>query len=564
MRRATLILLCWLAWVTDVVAEETVFTQNLPAFELQAGALMDSAREALTQGDAQAAIQIFGQLLKLPPNAYSQDAQELIGLARERSGDIVKARMEYQLYLQLYPDSDGAQRVRQRLANLEEFSPAPTLKSPTPAKPQQAWSLYGGWSQYYYGGRLHSESQGISSDSTDQSALTSSLDLTGRYRSERYDNRLVLRESYTRNFLSGQSDKQRLNAAYYEVKNRQQAHWIRLGRQAGNSSGILGRFDGVMGVYALSPSLRLGAATGQPAEYKIDSRRQFYGLNLELGPYAQHWSGNLYTIEQRVDRINDRRAVGGELRYVHERASSYTLLDYDSGFKRFNIAMWQANWQSQSGAAVNALVDLRKTPSLQTSNAFAGEATTSMNTLLTSVNEAELRRRAQALTATAYFYLLGFSYPLSPRWQLGADARISYITGTQGSGTQPATPSTGSIYTYTAQAVRQAWLSARDILIANTSLTLAPSYQGQSWSLNHVAVLRDVWTLDSSLRYYLQRDDSGSRLKRWTPTLRGGYRWQERLTLESELGLEKTQNQNAGETDSSDRWFFFLGYRWDI
>ena len=41
-------------------------------------------------------------------NVFSQEAQEFIGFAREKDGDAARARAEYELYLQLYPDSPAA------------------------------------------------------------------------------------------------------------------------------------------------------------------------------------------------------------------------------------------------------------------------------------------------------------------------------------------------------------------------------------------------------------------------------------------------------------------------
>ena len=54
-------------------------------------------------------------------------------------------------------------------------------------------------------------------------------------------------------------------------------------------------------------------------EYKVDYRRQFYGINLDVGPIFDNWSGNAYYINQRVGDIKDREAIGGELRYFKWR-----------------------------------------------------------------------------------------------------------------------------------------------------------------------------------------------------------------------------------------------------
>ena len=87
----------------------------LPEVADQAAVLMPKAQEAFNAANYELAISSFNQILLLPPNAYSQEAQELIGLARERNGELAKAKAEYDLYLKLFPDGPGADRVRQHL-----------------------------------------------------------------------------------------------------------------------------------------------------------------------------------------------------------------------------------------------------------------------------------------------------------------------------------------------------------------------------------------------------------------------------------------------------------------
>ena len=93
----------------------------------QAGDLVERSRAALTRGDNASAIQLLTKILQLPPNRHSQEAQELIGLAHERHGEPARAKKEYALYLRLYPEGEGTERVRQRLANIETAPATKTL-----------------------------------------------------------------------------------------------------------------------------------------------------------------------------------------------------------------------------------------------------------------------------------------------------------------------------------------------------------------------------------------------------------------------------------------------------
>jgi len=48
--------------------------------------------------------------------------QELLGLARERSGQLAHAKAEYEEYLRRYPSGEAAERITRRLATLRAAS----------------------------------------------------------------------------------------------------------------------------------------------------------------------------------------------------------------------------------------------------------------------------------------------------------------------------------------------------------------------------------------------------------------------------------------------------------
>ena len=102
----------------------TIVATPTTEVEREAAKLSRDARTALETGDFENAVVLLNRLLNLPPNAWSEEAQEQIGLARERLGEIAKAKAEYELYLKLYPDGPGAARIQQRLAALS-IAPGP-------------------------------------------------------------------------------------------------------------------------------------------------------------------------------------------------------------------------------------------------------------------------------------------------------------------------------------------------------------------------------------------------------------------------------------------------------
>jgi len=546
----------------------------------QASNLLEQSRAALTRGDNNAAIQLLNQLLQLPPNQHSQDAQELIGLAHERNGEVAKAKREYKLCLELYPDWSGAERVRQRLADLETAPKAQALIAPK-KKEVSVSTAYGSLSQYYYRGNSRVDSTetpivGPSQPlptltSLDQSALINNLDLTGRFRSGDYDNRIVIRDSYELNFLPDTENKNRMYAAYAEVRNKPYELSGRLGRQPGNSAGVLGRFDGISAGYGILPKWRINVVAGEPVDFNpINSDKQFWGTSLDAGTFAEHWNGSAYYINQTIDGIIDRQAVGAELRYFDPSRSLLSLVDYDVSYGVLNIALLQGTYQVGSKTSLNLLIDHRLAPVMQTSNALINEINTSISSFLQQgMTEEQLRAQAEARTPTSDLIMIGATHNFNATWQLGGDIKRYNISGTPASGAPPATPiaaqpGTGDVYAYTLQGIATGLLTKRDVSVLSLSYLTSDTYNGESISFNNRTLIQDKWTVDLSLVYYQQQDNLGTDSTRLTPIVRLGYRWRDRITFEIEAGMEKGETTNRDLTEDSTRNFYMLGYRWDF
>lgn len=542
----------------------------------EALALMDKARAALARGDNRSAIIALDKLLRMPPNRYSQDAQEFIGLARERAGETAAARKEYQLYLRLYPAGEGADRVRQRIAALDATTapPSPVFKAAKP-RVEVLSTVIGNLSQHYYHGAskvdttemiptASSQNQATLTQ-TDQSALVTSLNLTHRYRSESFDNRLVIRDTHTKNFLTGQKDTNRLSALYYEVKDRKRDYSARLGRQPGSSGGVLGRFDGATAGYNFTPKWRVNVVGGEPVDISYDTDLKFHGASVDWGPFAEHWGGSLYTMLQKADGVTDRNAVGGELRYFDPAFTVYSLYDYDTEFAASNIMLLQGNWTGGNGASAHVLYDKRKTPSLTLTNALLGEMDTSIESQLQTKTYDQLKQQARDLTSTTDMVSVGVSQSLGTRWQLGFDVQSAHTSATVGTINQPAQPDTGDIRTYTGNVIGSGLFTQRDVNVLSLSRIDAPDYTGNSYSLTNRLLWGPSWGLDITLSWYNQHNTvTDTRLDRFAPVLRPSYKWKENITLEAEFGEERTTTRSPTTEDKTRRRYWSLGYRWDF
>jgi hypothetical protein len=547
------------------------------AVEQKAKQLFDSARGALKQGQASVAVETLNQLLNLPPNQQSQAAQELIGEAREKNGEYAKARVEYELYLKLYPDAPDVRQVKAKLANLPAEAYAKVL--PQAVRKQavgERMMVYGSFSQSYYSGWFHTDTATANGaniivdtlSGTDQSMLITSLDLTGRKLTENTDTRIVVRDDYRSNFLSNTKNDNRLSSFYVEQSARDRSYLYRLGRQAGTAGGILGRFDGAWLGYSLNPTWRINGVMGIPVDfYNTDAERKtFAGLSVDLTRLPEQWSGSGYFIEQRVGSVVDRQAVGIEAHYFDTKRNYMGQLDYDRMFKEVNIAMFQGNWMNQAGDNYTLLADHRKSPTLQLTNALLGQPTQSITSalLLPGVTMESLIADAKALTPTSNLLMVGMTHPYSSRLRLGGDFRINNISGTQATATLPAAPGSGNMYILTAQAIGNSLLLENDLGVASGSYISAQTYKGQSLAFTQTETFRQRWRLDVSLQLYNQKDDSDVRMTRITPSLKLSYRLNESMSFDGEGGIEDTHNASAIRDEKTRRYYVYTGYRWDF
>ncbi|MGE0356948.1 MAG: tol-pal system YbgF family protein [Burkholderiales bacterium] len=542
-----------------------------PEIERDGAALVARSREALQAGRATEAIELLNRALNLPPGEFSREAQELIGRAREANGEPAKAKAEYELYLKLHTDAAGVARVKERLAKLAEARAAPVAARE--AKTEK--SAYGSLSTTYYRGAtkydatLQPPQPGLQPDqvtltSTDQSSFVTNVDVTGRYQAGPWDSRLVFRDTWTASLLAGDRNDNRLAAAYYEVNRKDRDFGLRLGRQSATGGGVLGRFDGASARLGLRPGIRLNAVGGRTVEYYAAPRRALFGGSIDFGPWDNGLTTSLYAIEQRLDGVVDRRAVGTEMRYFDPRRNAFLLFDYDVRFREVNIAMLQANWLTAAGSNLALLYDRRRAPPLQVSNVSGAFAGAPLRDLLgAGASYDELLGQAKAVTPLSELVSLGFTHPVTPRWQLGADVKRSRVGATGAVGQLGAAPDSGALWIYTVQGIGTGIANANDVLVASASLNRGRQFDGFTGSLAYVRVI-DRWRLEAGLRYYDQTDLNDVQLRRWTPNARVGYRWRDTVTFEGEAGAEFTRTEGPLQSEDTRRHYFNVGVRWDF
>jgi len=345
---------------------------------------------------------------------------------------------------------------------------------------------------------------------------------------------------------------------------------------------MVGRFDGAIISYDLAPKLRVNAVAGVPVSQDqfVQANQRFEGLSVDAQNFAEHWAASGFLINQTADSIVDRRAVGGELRYFDEQKTLYSLIDYDVQFATVNAATLQGTYQFEDQTSLSLLLDDRKAPTLETANGllqagcptppsyadyFAGKCTNANAPYTVD----QLRQAALLTTANSHQFALDVSRPLSKRWQLSGDLRVTSVGAlpnlTIGKVTFLGSSATGNVYAGTLQATGSNLYSKRDINVFSVTHLHSSTLDGNQFSYSNLnAILDNRLTLEPTLSLYREVDTTGQRLVRISPSFRTSYKLTRRMSLDGTISLERSRNEGPLQNDTTTNVFYYLGYRFDL
>ncbi|MGD8909061.1 MAG: hypothetical protein PVI92_06900 [Chromatiales bacterium] len=565
----------------------------LPA-DARLSKMIELIRRAMTAGEYDKAIRMLEGFLEEPENEYTKQAMELLGLARERNGQAAHAKAEYEAFLQKYPEGEDAERVHQRLLGLNTAPKAPKESVRDPQEQEEEaveWESHGNLSQYYR--RAEVDNEGDENDEVSHSEIETFFDLNTRRRSQSFDISMKLTGSQTTDLLSdGEGNDEALSHAYIDAQHLDSRSNLRLGRQNLRSSGILNRFDGMVLGYELTPDINLRGYAGLPVESTRDvflhEHKRFVGIGGDIVNLFENWDVSLYMIDQKVDDLTDRQAVGGELRYVGDEKSLSGLLDYDVHYGALNFFILQGNWTLADKSRLYMNLDYRKVPLLLTSSAIRGyndpdlfsediEPVESIEELLRFESEDYIYTRAEKLSGDLTSIQLGLSRPLSPSLQISGDLTISNTKGTpqQGSidddGTitsndyVAAVEDTGNEYYYNVQLIKNDLLKQGDIGILSMRYYDASISDTLRLGISSRYPITNLWRINPRLNIaYRKRTDNDNTRLRVSPYLRTDYRLRRNFTLEFEGGASWYKDEADSESTKTTDYFFIGGYRWDF
>ena len=555
---------------------------ELPAYETdptlaslgldQIDQLMSEARRAMVAGEISRAVQIYTKVLRAPNHDRHAQAQEYLALAREKKGQLAHAKSEYQRYLSLYPQNEGAARVSQRLAVLlagdrktagQPMSGGAT-KARATASSESDWMVRTFFSQFYRRdvNQLNEEDEIVS-----QSALYSDINLDARRRGQRFDFGSRVSAGYRSDFLDegeGSGNDLRVSYAYADLADARTGLRGRIGRQSRNTGGVLGRFDGLNLGYRATDRVSVNTVFGKPvysASNGIDSARTFYGASVNYGPILEDLELALFYIQQDIEGIDDRQAVGTEFRYFGQNQSLWGLIDYDTSYNEIGSAFLQGNWRFASRLTIHGSIDQRHSPFLSTGNALIGQPVAAFSDLLVLMTEEEIRQLSLDRTPVSNTYTIGISHSLTPRLQINADANQTTIGATPDSGGVAATLET-TYESYAASVTASSLLKEGDVSIIGLRYSKSDTSESMSLNLDTRIPFGRYLRINPRLRVQRRQIAADSSYEwTYTPGIRIQYRRSQKFRLDLEAGKQYSQRDMIGTDLDRESYFINLGYQ---
>ncbi len=555
-----------------------------------AAATMDEARAASRKGNHAAAIPLLAKVLKYPENEYSAEAQELLAVARQKSGQVDEARAEYEDYLRRYPSGEGYDRVKQRLAGIVTSTGEATPKlRESRTQSQQggiaglggtAWSMSGSASQFY----IRNDSFRVIRDPSlppevnpdpdahrvHQNSVLSSFDFIAAWSNSQMKSKIRFSGTEEHSFNSdNDKDLIGVSALYAETMIRPWDLTTRIGRQTRSAGGVQGRFDGGLVSWQGTPWVRMNVVAGSPVLRRKDEPfkddKYFYGASLDFGPFFGGFETSIFAIEQRDRSLLDRQAVGAEMRYLDPTKSAFATIDYDVHFNQLNAAIFSGSWTMPDKSTFNAAIDYRKSPYLSAWTALQGQPFLTLYDMLKVKTKEEIDQLAIDRTAAYKSAMVGFSRPINDHLQFSADVTATNVEGTIASGGIEAMPGTGNEYYYSAQ------LMATDVFRAGDMYVAGVRFADRVDSNMYVLDLNSRFPLTQDLRVsprlrlgYTMGDTTDLREISVLPSILVNYYWTRDFSFEVELGTKWTQREQAGATERETELFVTAGFRYDF
>ncbi len=539
----------------------------LPPADARTAELVTEARRALTSGEFERAALLFQEVLEQPESDMTPEALELLGLARERKGQLAHAKAAYEEYLSRFPDGESATRVQQRLAALITASEQPIAPRREVRSERRPSSLdLETFGSAYVGYHYASQSTGGAGNQIFDNSLFTDLYADTRLRLPSAILRTQFSGGYRHQFAQDAGgDETDVGSMFLSFEQPEGGFSGSIGRRTRSTGGVLGRYDGAELAYRGGEKWQIGVLGGMPVDSSrwngLATDRFLGGVNAKLGTFFDSLDVDLFAVGQSASGLLDRAALGGEVRYFREGLFAAAYLDYDAYFNSLNVAQLTGNWQATPSTTLTGFFDYRNVPFLTTRNAAQGQVG-GLSGLENVFSTSQIHSLAEDRTSHATSFNLGVSQVVLPRLQLAADFTTSDFSGTSTSGGVEGFQGSGWEYSYLAQ------LIATDLAVPGDIEVLSLRYFDGSGGDTVTVGLQARAPITSALRinprFYTiyQMSSTTQDLVALRPSLRLDYRWL-RFTFDLEGGYQWGKTL-TGTGDQPAGYFLTGGIRYDF
>lgn len=540
-------------------------------------ALWNEANARFRRKEYSVAIELFTKLIADPRSQHKAAAQELIGLAHERLGELAHAQAEYEQFLRDFPKDKAADRVRQRLNALRTASLPGRQGSGPDDFEEGTWKYNGGISQYY-----RRDDNALTVNASSQrlptlSGVLNDFDFTARYRGFETDTRFRVSAGYRYDLSKGGAGSQLyVSSAFVELSDGDRLWYGSLGRQNRSGSGSFGTYDGLVSSYQWHPHFTTDLTVGMPVDSSrssVNSKRFFQSVAFNFGIFANVLEPSLYLVNQSLEGKVDRQAVGTQIRYFRPGRVFIGFADYDVHFSALNTAVLVGNMQLPASWSLNVDLEKRKNPLVTTHNALIGQPVSTLDALSSAFNDDRIKQLALDRTPDTQLYSLTASRPIGERFQLHLTAqRITTGASPPSDGSDvlegfpqvEGIPPEGPEMIYSTQLVASGLLRSGDINIFGLRHQTGGSMTSTSFGLSSRMPIWGDWRVGPQLRVdrsSFENDDSKSWL--FAPSLRLSLQ-KPTVLFDLEVGNELSTRDSSVSKQDSNRYYYYFGYRWQF
>ncbi|MFK7913778.1 MAG: tol-pal system YbgF family protein [Pseudomonadales bacterium] len=526
-------------------------------------ALVAEADDAFNAQDYSKAIRLYTKLSEQTDGPIAEHALERLGLSRELQRQIAQAKRVYEQYLNLYPEGEGADRVRQRLGALLAITePAkPKLRAAKRRSMEPQWRVASNLSQYYRRHTLEiNDNKTVALNGVFTDGNVNARRIGGDLEQE-----LSLSISYLHDFTDRLGDRDlQFSSAYWDTYSGRLRTGLKVGRQTKYDAGVIGRFDGATLRHRLTDRLELGIVGGYLLDSSFDSPstdRPFYGVYAEFSNASEALTISPYAVQQTIDGIVDRRAVGFQTQWIGGSTLVWTNVDYDIYHKALNNLMALANFGIGTKSSYSVAFDQRRSPYLTTRNALIGQPFEELTDLERELLDFELQELASDRTSTTRSVRANWNRELSDRWQFSTDIIFTDTSSTDTSANVTGFEPRQDVY-YSMQ------LRAQDMfgegtysgVLARFSDSDTASTTSLYWN-NRLNLAEKFWWYPRLRVDYRTFKDSDQTQQRYMPSLRVDYRQSNRVRFEFEVGYDYSTRETIRDDLEISGLFFSAGYR---